>query len=331
MSRNVEKASKLLNRWTALKESMGAAERGGGGAREERRPYLASLAATLPEAERWRRDLVRELTRKVSEIQNAGLGEARVRDLNDEINKGLRELHHWTRRVAALGGPDHAAGAGARALDAGVLELPGAGGYKYFGAARELPGVRELFAAAADKDTRRSRADLARHITPEYYGFREDADGALAEEEARVQPAATAAAEAAWEARRAGAAAARAARRAPAGAAAAAAAAAGRAGRRGRAPGAAGDGWGDDDDDEEEDEGDGGEGDWEGAGGAGGGGARAGGALAAPAGGAAAGAGAGAAGARVPAPLSAAQVEALLAERARALLLERYGAGGGEG
>jgi len=38
----------------------------------------------------------------------AGLGEFRIRDLNDEINKLLREKRHWEDRVLELGGPDYA-------------------------------------------------------------------------------------------------------------------------------------------------------------------------------------------------------------------------------
>ena len=37
----------------------------------------------------------------------AGLGEFRIRDLNDEINKLLREKRHWEERILELGGPDH--------------------------------------------------------------------------------------------------------------------------------------------------------------------------------------------------------------------------------
>lgn len=35
----------------------------------------------------------------MSQIQNAGLGEFKLRDLNDEINKLLREKGHWEDRV----------------------------------------------------------------------------------------------------------------------------------------------------------------------------------------------------------------------------------------
>lgn len=40
-------------------------------------------------------------------ISTAGLGEFRIRDLNDEINKLLREKRHWEDRIKELGGPDY--------------------------------------------------------------------------------------------------------------------------------------------------------------------------------------------------------------------------------
>ena len=41
-------------------------------------------------------------------LLTAGLGEFRIRDLNDEINKLLREKGHWEFRIKELGGPDYA-------------------------------------------------------------------------------------------------------------------------------------------------------------------------------------------------------------------------------
>lgn len=38
---------------------------------------------------------------------SAGLGEFKIRDLNDEINKLLREKGHWEHRIKELGGPDY--------------------------------------------------------------------------------------------------------------------------------------------------------------------------------------------------------------------------------
>ena len=40
-------------------------------------------------------------------LSTAGLGEFRIRDLNDEINKLLREKRHWEDRIKELGGPDY--------------------------------------------------------------------------------------------------------------------------------------------------------------------------------------------------------------------------------
>ena len=40
---------------------------------------------------------MREIGRKVAEIQNEGLGQFGLRDLNDEINKLIREKSHWER------------------------------------------------------------------------------------------------------------------------------------------------------------------------------------------------------------------------------------------
>uniref|UniRef100_A0A8C4VYE0 Pre-mRNA-splicing factor ISY1 homolog n=1 Tax=Gopherus evgoodei TaxID=1825980 RepID=A0A8C4VYE0_9SAUR len=58
--------------------------------------------------EKWRRQIIGEISKKVAQIQNAGLGEFRIRDLNDEINKLLREKGHWEVRIKELGGPDYA-------------------------------------------------------------------------------------------------------------------------------------------------------------------------------------------------------------------------------
>ncbi len=66
--------------------------------------------------------------------------------MNDEINKLLREKELWEARILELGGADYKK-LGPRLLDKEGREVPGAGsrGYKYFGAAKDLPGVKELF------------------------------------------------------------------------------------------------------------------------------------------------------------------------------------------
>lgn len=167
MARNEEKAQQMLNKWVTMKQEFNS------GNLAERRPFLATDCKSLGECEKWRVQIMREITRKVAEIQNAGLGEHKIRDLNDSINKLLREKGHWQFRIRDLGGPDYNA-LEPKALDAEGRPLPGGGGYRYFGAARELPGVKELFEAPAPVKKRRTRKDMYKGVTPDYYGFRDD-------------------------------------------------------------------------------------------------------------------------------------------------------------
>lgn len=56
-------------------------------------------------------------------------------------------------------------------LDREGREVSSNKGYKYFGAAKDLPGVRELFEKAAEEEpARKSRADLIRNVDADYYG-----------------------------------------------------------------------------------------------------------------------------------------------------------------
>ena len=172
MARNSEKAMTALARWRNAKAAEEGLDK-----KPERRPYLATQCDNLKDAEKWRLQIIREISKKVSQIQNAGLGEFRIRDLNDEINKALREKRHWEARILELGGNDLRKKS--RMLDREGQEVPGSRGYKYFGAARELPGVRELFENEAPVAPKKTRAELMRDIDAAYYGFRDDEDGLL--------------------------------------------------------------------------------------------------------------------------------------------------------
>ncbi|KAF3955027.1 hypothetical protein CMV_019705 [Castanea mollissima] len=151
---------------------------------KERRPFLASECRDLAEADKWRQQIMREIGRKVAEIQNEGLGEHRLRDLNDEINKLIREKSHWERRIVELGGPNYAKHAPKMTdLEGNIVDVPnpsGRGpGYRYFGAAKKLPGVRELFEKPPELRKRRTRYDIYKRIDASYYGYRDDEDGVL--------------------------------------------------------------------------------------------------------------------------------------------------------
>lgn len=64
-------------------------------------------------------------------------------------------------------------------MDREGREVPGNRGYRYFGAARELPGVRELFEQEPLPPPKKSRAELMKDIDADYYGYRDDDDGIL--------------------------------------------------------------------------------------------------------------------------------------------------------
>ena len=111
----------------------------------------------------------------MAQIQNAGLGEFRLRDLNDEINKLIREKRHWEERIKKLGGPDYIAKWDSekfqrlltnmfsnKMMDTEGKELQWNRGYKYFGAAKDLPGVKELFEPDPPKPIRKTRAEYMR-------------------------------------------------------------------------------------------------------------------------------------------------------------------------
>lgn len=197
MARNEEKAQAMLNRFLAAKQE----EKRGPKAK---RPYLASECHDLNDCDRWRQQILREIGKKVMEIQNAGLGEHRIRDLNDEINKLIREKSHWERRIVELGGPDYKR-IGPKVTDTQgreIAEATGKGpGYRYFGAAKLLPGVKELFEREPPKQVRRTRHDLYRGIDPDYYGFRDEEDGVLEKVEAEAERFLRAEAIAEWEAK----------------------------------------------------------------------------------------------------------------------------------
>jgi len=203
MARNEEKALSALNRWVGQKRDLERATNIGtkgiymGGALPDqadfgpyaakKRPKLSSEVNTVKECEIWRSEIVRGVAKKIAEIQNAALGEHRLRDLNDEINKDLREKGHWEEQIKALGGPDYKAQkAGADTVYG--AELASHTGYKYFGAAKDLPGVRELFETEAVPEApRKSRKQLFKNIQPDYYGWRDEEDALLLLQEQQME------------------------------------------------------------------------------------------------------------------------------------------------
>jgi pre-mRNA-splicing factor ISY1 len=76
---------------------------------------------------------------------------------------------------------------GPRLLDKEGREVPGSKGYKYFGAAKDLPGVKELFEQDALNAPKKTRAELMKEIDAEYYGYIDDEDYLLVEKEEQIE------------------------------------------------------------------------------------------------------------------------------------------------
>ncbi|KAJ2932854.1 hypothetical protein H1R20_g4242, partial [Candolleomyces eurysporus] len=176
MARNEEKAQSMLYRFREAQ----AAELGLG-TRADRRPRVPATCKSLRDCERWRGEILREISRKVSKIQDAGLTDYEVRDLNDEINKLLREKRNWENQIIALGGANYKRNVAM--LDEDGKEVPGTKGYKYFGRAKDLPGVRELF-QSQKKEVEEENQALAHYKRfmnqgPQYYGDLDESSGKL--------------------------------------------------------------------------------------------------------------------------------------------------------
>lgn len=172
MARNEEKAQLMLNRWVHAKEDAFKGKR-------ERRPFLASECDNLSDAERWRRQVIKIVSKKIAQIQNDSLPEHQIRDMNDEINKFMREKGHWERRIVELSGPDYSKVGAKMTEDDGTAVPGGRGSYKYYGAAKKLPGVAELFRSEPPPPPKRTRYEMYKGVDADYYGYRDDDDGQL--------------------------------------------------------------------------------------------------------------------------------------------------------
>ncbi|KAK3905724.1 Oligosaccharyltransferase 48 kDa subunit beta-domain-containing protein [Staphylotrichum tortipilum] len=192
-ARNSEKAQSMLFRFREAQ----AADLGIIDAGRSRRPRAITEQDSIPSCEKWRGQVLKEISRKVSRIQDAALSDYQIRDLNDEINKLMREKHMWEVQIRNLGGPNYTRLGGGKVYDEAGREIQGGGkGYRYFGRARELPGVKELFEAAAkqrkeDEKPLEERVGLRRQVDAAYYGYAPgEEDGELLEyERAREQMA----------------------------------------------------------------------------------------------------------------------------------------------
>ncbi|KAF2148283.1 Isy1-like splicing factor [Myriangium duriaei CBS 260.36] len=171
MARNSEKAQSMLFRFRAYQaSSLGILDTS-----RTRRPKAISAQDHIPTCERWRGQVLKEISRKITKIQDAALSDYQIRDLNDELNRLFREKWQWELRIRELGGPNYMRGGG-RVVDEEGREVPGQSGkgYRYFGRARELPGVKELFEVAKrprEGEEEEGKRNVRARVDAEYYGY----------------------------------------------------------------------------------------------------------------------------------------------------------------
>jgi pre-mRNA-splicing factor ISY1 len=93
--------------------------------------------------------------------------------------------------VHQLGGLDFNKIEKQRQTEQGDAQFVSVGGYRYFGAAKNLPGVKELLEQQALKHGRGAASahatqNIYRNISVDYYGWRDEEDGVLLELESRA-------------------------------------------------------------------------------------------------------------------------------------------------
>lgn len=119
----------------------------------------------------FRRRIVGAIIKRVSEIQNAGLAEDRIKDLNDQINNIIRVKEKWEARILELGGPDYKAQKEKNTTYT-ADGLTDQQGYMYFGAAKNLNNVKTVFEKETPAAPTESKKQLQKVVDEEYLGLK---------------------------------------------------------------------------------------------------------------------------------------------------------------
>jgi len=85
----------MLNRWVKAKRELGQKKPISEKERQLSRPSDPNTVTQVVEADIWRGGIVREIIKKVGDIQNGSLAEFKIRELNDSINELVREKCRW--------------------------------------------------------------------------------------------------------------------------------------------------------------------------------------------------------------------------------------------
>lgn len=197
MARNEEKAQSMLYRFRKAMQHAdsdgwrNARRLGGGRGDGDSFPpssLIPSSCRSVPAALHARRELMKDLSRKITRIQDPELDETAIRTLNDELNRLVRLRKQWDETLRTLGYKERE-----RAIRWGPESLPESGitqGYIYFGRARELPGVQELLNPRKEQPTKMPARLLAMQeaANAEYFGvLAPDEEAQLRQSEAEAE------------------------------------------------------------------------------------------------------------------------------------------------
>mmetsp|Transcript_3532 Transcript_3532/g.13510 ORF Transcript_3532/g.13510 Transcript_3532/m.13510 type:complete len:310 (-) Transcript_3532:30-959(-) len=124
-------------------------------------------------AESIRHKIIQNIAAKLHLIQNAAHGESKLRDLNDSINDLLKEKEKYEQRIVDLNGPDYRKEE-EKSIPMEERDTITVDGYHYFGAAKLLPGVRELFEKKNFVFKPKTSIEEYKDLDGEYYGMGND-------------------------------------------------------------------------------------------------------------------------------------------------------------
>ncbi|QPG75975.1 hypothetical protein FOA43_003361 [Brettanomyces nanus] len=144
------------------------------------RPSRTQDVKNASDAEACRKMCMKDINRDLIRINDALTEEYQIRELNDKLNKLMRELRSWEYRIKELGGPDYFQKGGEQFYgNAAKIN-----GYRYYGRAKELPDVQKLLNANLEQQKRdeqqksKKRSDktalkmmTAHEFSPMYYGL----------------------------------------------------------------------------------------------------------------------------------------------------------------
>ena len=115
---------------------------------------------------------MREISKKVSDIQNGSLAEFKIRELNDSINELIQAKDQWEARILSLGGRDYKADALEKFGN--EVNFNSTGEYQYFGAAKTLV-VEELTTKPEEHlKSLNSKQEILARLDKEYFQGKQD-------------------------------------------------------------------------------------------------------------------------------------------------------------